>query len=38
MGKKRNGEPSALMDALIVYEWKEVLGPYTRDPAEIVWK
>jgi nitrate reductase beta subunit len=38
MGKKRNGEPSALMDALIVYEWKEVLGPYARDPAEIVWK
>jgi hypothetical protein len=27
-----------LMDALIMYEWKEALGPYARDPAEIVWK
>ena len=36
--KKRRGEPSAMMDALIMYEWKEALGPYTRDPAEIVWK
>jgi nitrate reductase beta subunit len=36
--KKRNGQPSALMDILIMYEWKEALGPYPRDPAEIVWK
>lgn len=35
--KKRNGEGSEVMDALIAYEWKSILGPYTRDPAEITW-
>ena len=38
MAKKRNGEDSAMMDALIMYEWNEALGPYAKDPAEIVWK
>ncbi|MEE8347074.1 MAG: respiratory nitrate reductase subunit beta, partial [Dehalococcoidia bacterium] len=38
MAKKRNGKDSALMDALIMYEWNEALGPYAKDPAEIVWK
>jgi ethylbenzene hydroxylase subunit beta/complex iron-sulfur molybdoenzyme family reductase subunit beta len=38
MEKKRQGEGSEMMDALIMYEWKEALGPYPRDPAEIVWK
>ena len=36
--RKRRGEASDLMDALIVYEWKDALGPYARDPAEISWK
>jgi complex iron-sulfur molybdoenzyme family reductase subunit beta len=35
--RRRRGEDSEVMDALIVYEWKSVLGPFTRDPAEIVW-
>jgi ethylbenzene hydroxylase subunit beta/complex iron-sulfur molybdoenzyme family reductase subunit beta len=35
-GRKR-GEPSELLDTLIAYEWKELLGPFTADPAEIVW-
>ena len=38
LAKKRNGKDSALMDALIMYEWNEALGPYAKDPAEIVWK
>jgi nitrate reductase beta subunit len=38
LDKKRRGETSEMLDTLIVYEWKEVLGPYARDPAEIVWK
>ena len=37
MEKRRRGEPSELMDTLIMYEWKEALGPLDRDPAEIVW-
>jgi ethylbenzene hydroxylase subunit beta/complex iron-sulfur molybdoenzyme family reductase subunit beta len=37
MAKKRQGQDSDLMDALIMYEWKEALGPYTKDPAEITW-
>jgi DMSO reductase family type II enzyme iron-sulfur subunit len=38
MKKKRKGEPSELMDTLIVYHWNELLGPYTRDPATIRWR
>jgi DMSO reductase family type II enzyme iron-sulfur subunit len=37
MAKKRRGEPSALMDTLIGYQWKEFLGPFDRDPATIRW-
>jgi ethylbenzene hydroxylase subunit beta/complex iron-sulfur molybdoenzyme family reductase subunit beta len=37
LAKKRSGRPSELMDILIMYDWKECLGPYARDPAEIVW-
>jgi ethylbenzene hydroxylase subunit beta/complex iron-sulfur molybdoenzyme family reductase subunit beta len=37
MAKRRRGEPSALMDILIGYRWTELLGPFDRDPAEIVW-
>jgi ethylbenzene hydroxylase subunit beta/complex iron-sulfur molybdoenzyme family reductase subunit beta len=37
MGKKRRGEASEAMDALILYEWKDALGPFARDPAEIKW-
>ncbi len=36
--KKRRGQGSELMDALILYRWKDALGHLTRDPAEIVWK
>jgi nitrate reductase beta subunit len=35
--RRRRGEPSELMDILIMYEWKEALGPFARDPADIVW-
>ncbi len=38
MDKKRRGEPSELMDTLIVYHWNEMLGPYIRDPATIRWR
>ena len=38
MEKKRRGEPSELMDTLIVYHWNELLGPWTRDPASIHWR
>ena len=37
MAKKRRGEGSEVMDALIIYEWKTALGPFARDPAEITW-
>jgi len=36
--KKRRGQASEVMDALILYEWKDALGPFARDPAEIVWQ
>ncbi|MBI5506941.1 MAG: 4Fe-4S dicluster domain-containing protein [Deltaproteobacteria bacterium] len=38
MSKRRRGEPSEIATTLIAYEWKEMLGPLTRDPAEITWK
>jgi nitrate reductase beta subunit len=38
MNKKRQGQPSELMDTLIAYHWEELLGPYTRDPATIRWR
>jgi nitrate reductase beta subunit len=38
LGKKRQGEDSEVMDALIMYEWKEALGPFVADPAELTWK
>lgn len=37
MAKRRRGESSELMDTLIAYQWKEVLGPFDRDPATITW-
>ncbi len=37
IAKKRNGQPSEAMDALILYNWKDALGPFTKDPAEIKW-
>ncbi len=37
IAKKRRGESSEVMDALILYEWKDALGPFDRDPAEITW-
>ncbi len=38
IAKRRRGQPSEMMNTLIAYEWKEMLGPFTRDPAEITWK
>jgi ethylbenzene hydroxylase subunit beta/complex iron-sulfur molybdoenzyme family reductase subunit beta len=38
MAKTRNGGKSELMDTLIVYQWKELLGPFGRDPVELEWK
>lgn len=35
--RRRNGESSELLDALILYQWKDALGPLQRDPAEIDW-
>jgi ethylbenzene hydroxylase subunit beta/complex iron-sulfur molybdoenzyme family reductase subunit beta len=37
IAKKRAGQGSEVMDALILYEWKDALGPFARDPAEITW-
>jgi DMSO reductase family type II enzyme iron-sulfur subunit len=35
--KRRSGQASELMNILIMYQWKEALGPFARDPADIVW-
>jgi hypothetical protein len=35
MDKTKAGGTSELMDLLIVYEWKSLFGPFTRDPAEL---
>jgi steroid C-25 hydroxylase beta subunit len=37
MAKRKRGQPSGLMDTLIAYNWKELLGPFDRDPAAITW-
>jgi len=37
IAKRRQGQPSEIVNTLIAYEWKEMLGPFTRDPAEITW-
>lgn len=36
--KRRNGGESELLDTLILYEWKDALGPFGRDPAGIDWQ
>jgi DMSO reductase family type II enzyme iron-sulfur subunit len=38
IAKRQRGQPSEMMRTLIAYEWKELLGPLTRDPAELTWK
>jgi ethylbenzene hydroxylase subunit beta/complex iron-sulfur molybdoenzyme family reductase subunit beta len=35
---KRRGQDSEVMDALILYRWRDALGHVDRDPADIVWK
>jgi len=35
--KRRRGQPSELMATLIAHKWKELLGPFDRDPATINW-
>jgi nitrate reductase beta subunit len=37
IAKRKEGQPSEMLNTLIAYEWKEMLGPFTRDPAEITW-
>lgn len=38
IARRREGHASELLTTLIAYEWKEMLGPFTRDPAEITWE
>ena len=38
IAKRRRGEPSEIIQTLIAYHWKEMLGPFSRDPVEITWK
>ncbi|MBW2667300.1 MAG: 4Fe-4S dicluster domain-containing protein [Deltaproteobacteria bacterium] len=38
IARKKNGEPSEIMDTLIGYHWEEFLGPFNADPAEIDWR
>jgi ethylbenzene hydroxylase subunit beta/complex iron-sulfur molybdoenzyme family reductase subunit beta len=35
--RRREGERSELLETLIAYQWKELLGPYDGDPAGIQW-
>jgi ethylbenzene hydroxylase subunit beta/complex iron-sulfur molybdoenzyme family reductase subunit beta len=37
MAKRRQGRPSELLQTLIAYDWKEMLGPFTQDPVELTW-
>jgi DMSO reductase family type II enzyme iron-sulfur subunit len=37
LARRRRGEPSELLDTLIAYEWKEMLGPFGADPAALTW-
>jgi len=37
MAARRRGQPSELMDTLICYQWKQLLGPFDRDPATLSW-
>ena len=37
ISKRRQGHSSELLETLIAYDWKEMLGPFTRDPAELTW-
>ena len=38
IARRQQGQPSELVKTLIANEWKEMLGPFTRDPAEITWE
>ncbi|MFN8546086.1 MAG: 4Fe-4S dicluster domain-containing protein [Candidatus Binatia bacterium] len=38
MARRQRGERSEVMDLLIAHRWHELLGPFTRDPAEISWR
>ena len=35
MKKVRDGGQSELMDTLIVYQWKNLFGPFTNEPATV---
>ena len=35
MAKTKAGGKSEILDTLIVYEWKHLFGPFTKDPAEL---
>ncbi len=36
MANVRNGGSSEILDTLIVYQWLDLFGPYTTDPASLV--
>jgi nitrate reductase beta subunit len=38
MARRQRGETSELLDVLIAYRWNDLLGPFTRDPADISWR
>jgi ethylbenzene hydroxylase subunit beta/complex iron-sulfur molybdoenzyme family reductase subunit beta len=38
LDRRRRGQPSELMDTLVLYRWRDALGHLDRDPAEIVWE
>ena len=38
LDRKRRGQESEVMDALILYRWKDALGHLDRDPSTIVWE
>jgi hypothetical protein len=35
MAKTKTGGKSEILDTLIAYEWKSLLGPFTTDPSTI---
>jgi ethylbenzene hydroxylase subunit beta/complex iron-sulfur molybdoenzyme family reductase subunit beta len=37
ISRRRQGEASELLNTLIAYDWNELLGPFTAEPAGIVW-
>jgi DMSO reductase family type II enzyme iron-sulfur subunit len=38
MEKRRNGQPSELMEILIAKDWKSMFKPFDKDPATLTWE